>query len=81
MTDHSAKILFIRVDPSLPHEAVERLMREGFEVKTPSNPCQALYEMYADPPDLMILSDDLSASEGERIASSSEPIRCSASFR
>ncbi|HWR20267.1 MAG TPA: diguanylate cyclase [Verrucomicrobiae bacterium] len=68
MTDHSAKILFIRVDPSLPHEAVERLMCEGFEVKTPSNPCQALYEMYADPPDLMILSDDLSASEGERIA-------------
>lgn len=68
MTHHGAKILFIRADPSLSHEAVERLMREGFEVRTPSNPHQALYEMYADPPDLMILSDDLTASEGEGIA-------------
>lgn len=68
MTHHGAKILFIQADPTLVGEVVERLMCEGFEVATPNSPRQALYEMYADPPDLMILGDDLSTSEGEEIA-------------
>src|SRR5574337_222088 len=68
MTHHGAKILFIGADPSRVGEVVERLMDEGFEVAMPSSPRQALYEMYVDPPDLMILGDDLSTSEGEEIA-------------
>src|SRR5574337_1780933 len=68
MMHHGAKILFIQADPSFVGEVVERLMCEGFEVATPSSPRHALYKMYADPPDLMILGDDLSTSEGEEIA-------------
>ena len=68
MTHHNPKILFIRENRSPVSEVVEHLRREGFEVATPSTPRQALYEMYADPPDLMILADDLSTAEGEEIA-------------
>lgn len=68
MTHHDAKILFIRSNPSLANEIAERLMREGFEVTTPRSPHEALHEMYVDPPDLMILGDDLGVPEGEEIA-------------
>lgn len=68
MTHRGAKILFIQADRSGIETVVQHVLREGFEVVMPSSPRQALCEMYADPPDLMILGDDLSASEGEEIA-------------
>lgn len=68
MVHHGAKVLVVRGAPALAHKTVERLICEGFEVAVPSDPRRALYEMYADPPDLMILGDGLSAEEGEEIA-------------
>ena len=68
MTHRGAKILFIQTDRSGIETAVDHVLRQGFEVVIPRSPDAALYEMYADPPDLLILGDDLSALEGEEIA-------------
>lgn len=76
MRPSGARILLIQADLPVRDsqrgrsgiEVAEHLTREGFEVITPSSPRQALYEMYADPPDLMILSDDLAIPESEEIA-------------
>jgi len=67
MTHRSAKILFVQPDRSRIEEVAEQLMREGFAVAMLSNPSQVLYQMYADPPDLVILGEGLPASEGEAI--------------
>lgn len=67
MTHRDAKILFVQPDCSRIEEMAEQLMREGFEVTMPGSPSQALCQMYADPPDLVILGENLPASEGEAI--------------
>lgn len=75
MRPGDAKILFIDADShvrgtrswSSGTGVVEHLTREGFEVMTPTNPGQALYQMYADLPDLVVLNDDLTVSNGEEI--------------
>ena len=67
MTHRGTKVLFVQPDRSRIEEVVEQLMREGFEVTRPSSPSQVLCQMYADPPDLVILGEDLPASEGEAI--------------
>ncbi|MDD5558265.1 diguanylate cyclase [Candidatus Methylomirabilis sp.] len=67
MTHRDAKILFVQPDCSRIEEVTEQLMREGFEVTMLGHPGQALCQMYADPPDLVILGENLPALEGEAI--------------
>ncbi|MGB4782265.1 diguanylate cyclase domain-containing protein, partial [Candidatus Methylomirabilis sp.] len=67
MTHCSAKILFVQPDRSRIEEVAEQLMREGFAVAMLNSSSQVLCQMYADPPDLVILGEGLPASEGEAI--------------